>query len=145
MDGGIPSSAECAGKPVAMGARDMALARAFCGAQHKAHEGQPRPCFFWCPVAGAQSPALRGLFCIVHRLALACGEREATIVAPPPACDSAVAPCFHGSPVFLHRHSLLWLSSLPSPQSVSPQPTAVLTLGLFSSPHAPALSPLAHL
>ena len=36
-----------------------------------------------------------------------CGEREATIVAPPPMYDSAVVPCFHGSPVFLHRHSLL--------------------------------------
>ena len=31
-------------------------------------------------------------------------------------CDSAVAPCFHGSPVFLHRHSLLQISSLPSPR-----------------------------
>ena len=47
-------------------------------------------------------------------------------MAPPPACDSAVAPCFHGSPVFLRRHSLLQISSLPSPQSISPQPTLVL-------------------
>ena len=38
---------------------------------------------------------------IVHRQALACWEREATVVAPPPVCDLAVAPCFHGSPVFL--------------------------------------------
>ena len=24
--------------------------------------------------------------------------------APPPTCDSAVSPCFHGCPAFLHRH-----------------------------------------
>ena len=72
-----------------------------------------------------------------------CGEREATMVAPPPACDSAVVPCSHGSLVFLHRHSLLQISSLPVPQAIFPQPTAVLAPGLLSNPHAPAPSPCA--
>ena len=35
---------------------------------------------------------------------LACEQREALIMAPPSMCDSAVLPCFHGCPVFLHRH-----------------------------------------
>ena len=180
LDGRSSGSTKCTGKQVAMGARDMALVRAFSGAWHKAHEGQHWPAFFWhrqqaykgqpwggifffyCPAAGGVwGPALRGLYFIARqpahksqpwggffyccRQVLARGEREATIVAPPPACDSAVAPCFHGSPVSLHRHSLLHISSLSSPQSVSPQPTAVLSLGLFSNPHTPAPSPLAHL
>ena len=32
------------------------------------------------------------------------GEREAMVMAPPPLHDSAVSPCFHGCPAFLHRH-----------------------------------------
>ena len=35
---------------------------------------------------------------------LACGGREAMVMAPPPTCDSAVSPCFHGCPIFLYRH-----------------------------------------
>jgi len=35
---------------------------------------------------------------------LACGGREAMVMAPPSACDSAVSPGFHGCPAFLHRH-----------------------------------------
>ena len=35
---------------------------------------------------------------------LACGEREAMVMAPPPMHDSAVSPCFHGCLAFLHRH-----------------------------------------
>ena len=35
---------------------------------------------------------------------LACGEREALVMAPPLTRDSAVSPCFHGCPAFLHRH-----------------------------------------
>ena len=26
------------------------------------------------------------------------------VMAPPATCDSAVLPCFHGCPTFLHRH-----------------------------------------
>ena len=32
------------------------------------------------------------------------GEREAIVMAPPATCDSAVSPCFHGCPSFLHRY-----------------------------------------
>ena len=41
---------------------------------------------------------------IVQLLMLACGEREAMVMAPPPTCDSAASPCFHGCPIFLYRH-----------------------------------------
>ena len=34
---------------------------------------------------------------------LACREKEATVIAPPPTRDPAVLPCFHGCPAFLHR------------------------------------------
>ena len=145
LDHGSPDSARCAGKPAATGARDVALVRAFSGTQCMARQGQPWLGFFWRPAAGVLGPSLRGLFFIASRQVLAWGGREAARVACPPACDSAVAPCFHGSPVFLCRYSLLQISSLPSPQSVSPQPTATLAPGLFSSPRAPAPSPLAHL
>ena len=35
---------------------------------------------------------------------LACGEREAMVMAPPSTCDSAVLPCFCGCLPFLHQH-----------------------------------------
>ena len=35
---------------------------------------------------------------------LACGEREAMMMAPPPTCDSELLPCFYGCLAFLHRH-----------------------------------------
>ena len=35
---------------------------------------------------------------------LACGEREALMMAPPPMHDLAVLPCFHGCQAFIHRH-----------------------------------------
>ena len=35
---------------------------------------------------------------------LACGEREAVVLAPFPMRDSAVSPYFHGCLAFLHRH-----------------------------------------
>ena len=35
---------------------------------------------------------------------LACGKREAMVMAPPTTDDSAVLPCFHGCLAFLHRH-----------------------------------------
>ena len=34
----------------------------------------------------------------------ALGEREAMVMAAPATSDSAVLPCFHGCPAFLHRH-----------------------------------------
>ena len=39
---------------------------------------------------------------------LACLGREAMVMAPPPMHDSAVSPCFHGCPAFLHRHFPPW-------------------------------------
>ena len=35
---------------------------------------------------------------------LACGEREAMVLASPPLCDSAASPCFRGCLASLHRH-----------------------------------------
>ena len=34
---------------------------------------------------------------------LVCGDREAMVMAPPPTCNSAVSPRFHGCLAFLHR------------------------------------------
>ena len=70
---------------------------------------------------------------------LACGEREAMVMAPLPMDDSAVSPCFHGCPAFFHRHVPPW-SPLPSPRSVSPQSTAALTLRLLHIPQTPTPS-----
>ena len=76
--------------------------------------------------------------------ALARGEREAAMVAPPAAHHSTVLPCFYGSLGLLHKHSWLRISSLLSPQAVSSHPTAVLHPGLRSNPHIPALSQRVH-
>ena len=35
---------------------------------------------------------------------LTCGGREAMVMTLLPVHDSAVSPCFHGCPAFLHRH-----------------------------------------
>ena len=81
-------------------------------------------------------------FSIAQLLVLACGERETTGLALPPACNSTVAPCLYDQLAFLQRHSSLWISSLLSPWTISLQSTAVLDLGLLSSLHAPAPSHL---
>ena len=43
---------------------------------------------------------------VVQLRMLACGERVAMVVVPPPTHDSAVSSCFHGCLAFLHKHSL---------------------------------------
>ena len=50
---------------------------------------------------------------------LACGEREAMVMAPPPRHDSAVLPCFHGCLAFLHRYFPTTISFLTSPRPYS--------------------------
>ena len=64
--------------------------------------------------------------------------------SPPSVLQSTVAPCFNGTPDFLHRHSCLRISFLPPPQAVSSQPTALLPPVLLFYPHAPAPSPHVH-
>ena len=71
-------------------------------------------------------------------------RREAAMAAPPLVHHSTVAICFYGSPSFLHKNSWLRISSLPSLQAVSLQPTAVLSPGLLSKPHVPAPNPCPH-
>ena len=128
LDHGSPGGTRCTGKPATTEARDNG----------------PSGRLFLVPGCRHARISPGRAFSIAWRQVLTCGESEVTVVALPPACDSAVAPCFRGSPVFLHRHSLLRISSLLSPQAVSLQPTAFLTLGLLSNPHAPAPSPCAH-
>ena len=90
-------------------------------------------------------PALMGAFPSAWwGRALVPGEREAAMAVSPPACHSAAAPCFYGSLGFLLKHSWLRTSSLPSPQAVYSQPTAVLPPGLLTNPHVPTLSPCVH-
>ena len=72
---------------------------------------------------------------------LACGERDAVVVAPTPMHDSAVSPWFQGCLAFLDSiscHNLLL--QFRSPLSVSPQSTEALTLGLLHNPYTPAPS-----
>ena len=59
-----------------------------------------------------------------------------------PRCDSAVSACFSGCLTFLPRHfSHSLLPHIPSlPQSLSPQSTAALALGLLYNPSTPAPS-----
>ena len=57
---GIPGGTRGAGKPVAMGTRDTALAGAFSSAQWQVHKCQPWLGFFYCPVAGASVWGDRG-------------------------------------------------------------------------------------
>ena len=47
---------------------------------------------------------LMGQLSVVQLPMLACGEREAMVMAPLPTHDSAVSPCFHCCLAFLHRH-----------------------------------------
>ena len=61
-------------------------------------------------------------------------SRDAAMVAPLLAHHSAMALRFFGHLGFLHKHSQLWSSSLPSTQAVSSQPTAVPSLGLLLKP-----------
>ena len=56
------------------------------------------------------------------------------MAAPPFLRHPAMALCLCGSLGFLHEHSWLWSSSLPSPQAVSSQSTAVPSSSLFSNP-----------
>ena len=60
--------------------------------------------------------------------------REAMVMAPLPMHNSAVLPCFHNSPAFLHKNFPTSVSSLTSPRSISLQSTAALTLGLLHNP-----------
>ena len=55
-------------------------------------------CSSLCQVFG--EPASLLLSCQYWRVE----GREAMVMAPPPMHDSAVLPCFHGWPTFLHRH-----------------------------------------
>ena len=66
------------------------------------------------------------------------------MMAPPFVRHSTMALHFCGGPGFLHKHSQLWVFSLPSFQAISPQLTSVLSPGLLSKPHIPAPSPRLH-
>ena len=88
--------------------------------------------------SGIKEPHSLTSFSIAQLLVLACGERETTGLALPPARNSTVAPCLYDQLAFLQRHSSLWISSLLSPWAISLQSTAVLDLELLSSLHAPA-------
>ena len=71
------------------------------------------------------------------------GERVC-IGGLPFAHHSTMALRFCGDLGLLHEHSPLWSSSLPSPQTVFSQPTAVLSTGLLSKPNIPAPCPCMH-
>ena len=99
-----------------------------CRSAHRSLEGAP-----WvssCSVVQCIKHLMASLS-IVQLPMLACGGREAMVMAPPPTYDSAVSPCFHGCPAFLHRHF--------PPQSPPHIPLSHLS-AVNSSPH-PGISP----
>ena len=67
-------------------------------------------------------------------------ERADMVMAPPPMCDSAVLPCFHGCLAFLHRHF-----PPQSPQSISPQSTASLNSSCSRCPFQETRVPAQHM
>ena len=73
-----------------------------CCSAHQAPRGRPLAGTLLCSSVrqAFDGPASLLFSC----LKLACGEREAMVIAPPPTCDSVVSPCFHGCLAFLHRH-----------------------------------------
>lgn len=115
MDGEGPGSTRCTGELEAMGSRDVALSGAFSSLQQQAHKRQP-----WVVLLSCYG-SLRG-----ESLRRTAGRGSATV------------PCLQGRQAFLQRHSLLQMSFLPSPRTIPPQSTAVLTPGPLSTPHAPA-------
>ena len=55
-------------------------------------------------ISGTYKASLSWVFlCVIQLLVVACGERQAILLAPPPTYDS-VLPCLHGCLIFLHRH-----------------------------------------
>ena len=79
----------------------------------------------WCIRHLMASPS------IVQLLVLACGEREAMVMALPPTRDWAVSPCFHGCLAFFHRHF---------PPQFPPSHPSILLSAVNSSPH-PGIAP----
>ena len=98
---------------------------------HQAHRGAPVAGVLLCNL-GHQS--LKGaswmgsysvVQCIRHLIgqplycsaanAGMCGRREAMMMSPPLACDSAALPLFCGCPPFLHRYLPTTISFLTSP------------------------------
>ena len=131
MDHGDPGSSKHSETLVSSGTEAMALLESFsslwqlafkeppwlvllCCLEQQAVKGTPRArVLLYCSAHQAlKGPPSLGFFSIGQLLALVCGVREATVMAPPPVCDSAVLPCLRGCPAFLQRHSLL--RSLPS-------------------------------
>ena len=87
-----------------------------CRSGHQALKGAP-----WVG-SYAVVPCVRwAILFIVQQPMLACGEGEAMAMAPPPPCDSALSPCFHGcwlSSTGISHHSLLH----HTPSSVNSSP-----------------------
>ena len=107
-----------------------------CRSGHQSLKGAP-----WvgsCSVVQCLG-CLMGQTLYVQLLVLACGAREAMVMASPLTCDSAVSPCFHGCPAFFYGH-FPSVSSLTSPRSVSLQSTETLALGSLHNPKTPVPS-----
>ena len=116
-----------------------------CCSARQAHRGAPLAGVLLCRLVrqALKGAPWVGSYSVVHCVRLmmgqsllqlpilACGEREAMVMAPAPMRGSVVLPCFHGCPTFLHQHfpplsppsHLLHLSllsqQLPSPWDCS--------------------------
>jgi len=76
-----------------------------CRSAHQALKGAP----WWDPTLKfSASGVCWARFSIDQLPMLACGERDAMVMAPPSMHDSAVLPCFHGFLAFLNWHFPSW-------------------------------------
>ena len=113
---------------------------------HQAHRGPPLAGVLLCRLAHQSlkgAPWVRSCCSSVHQAfdgpasllfsCLVCGEREAMVMSPSPTCDSALSPCFHGCPAFLHRHF--------PPQSTPPPHLLSICFFTVNSSPQPGISP----
>ena len=76
----------------------------FSVVQHVRHIEDPPPTHSRVLLCSSVRQAFDGPASIFQLLMLACGEREAMVMAPPSMRDSAVSPCFCGYLTFFHWH-----------------------------------------
>ena len=104
LNHGDPGSSWYSGKPATMAAEDIVLLESSSSLWKLAFKGPPWLVLLYFLEHQALKSHLSGIF--INRLpAIIYGERKATVIAPPPAHDSTVAPCLHGCLPFPQRHS----------------------------------------
>ena len=100
-----------------------------CYSMHQAHNGASQAGSLLC--SSVHLALEWASISTVQLRMLACGEREATVMAPPSMHDSAASPCLHGCLAFLYRHF---------PSGSPPSHTLTPSFSVDSSP-CPGIAP----